>query len=193
VTGALLRAAGRRPRYFRHPFLHTGRDLDTREQVDRFLAARGYRVAPVTVDNYDYVFAAVYEHAAARGDDIARQRIAATYLDYMERVLTYYEQQSAALFGREIPQVLLLHANLLNADHFGALARMMTQRGYRFIPLDRALADSAYRSEDRYTGPAGITWLHRWAMAQGKRGTFFAGEPAVPEEIAREARTIGVR
>jgi hypothetical protein len=89
--------------------------------------------------------------------------------------------------------VLLLHANLLNAEHFGALAEMMTRRGYRFVPLDHAIADSAYVSEDSYTGPAGITWLHRWALTRGKRGAFFAGEPTVPEAIAREAAVIGVR
>jgi len=92
-----------------------------------------------------------------------------------------------------VPQVLLLHANVLNADHFGALADMMTRRGYRFVALDRALADPAYDSEDRYTGPSGITWLHRWALTQGKRGAFFAGEPTVPEAIAKDAAAAGIR
>jgi peptidoglycan/xylan/chitin deacetylase (PgdA/CDA1 family) len=192
ITAALLRPTGRRPRYFRHPFLHTGRDLATRRDVERFLAARGYRVAPVTIDNSDYIFAAVYERAVAGDDDDARRRIAAAYLDYMEQVIAYYERQSVALFGREVPQVLLLHANVLNADHFGALADMMTRRAYRFVSLDRALADPAYDSEDRYTGPSGITWLHRWALAQGKRGAFFAGEPTVPEAIAKDAAAAGI-
>jgi peptidoglycan/xylan/chitin deacetylase (PgdA/CDA1 family) len=187
VTGALLRPNGRRLRYFRHPFLHTGRDTITRREVERFLAARGYRVAPVTIDNYDYIFAAAYERALDRGDESGRRRVAFAYLDYMERVVAYYERQSVALLGREIRQVLLLHANALNADHFGTLAEMLARRGYRFVSLDHALADPAYDSEDRYTGPAGITWLHRWALTQGKRGAFFAGEPAVPDDIAREA------
>jgi peptidoglycan/xylan/chitin deacetylase (PgdA/CDA1 family) len=193
VTAALLLPTGRRPRYFRHPFLHSGRDLDTRRRVERFLAQRGYRVAPVTIDNSDYLFAAAYERAIVHGDEDERHRITAAYLDYMERVFAYYEQQSIALFGREPRQVLLLHANALNADHFDALADMMMRRGYRFIPLDHALADSAYRSEDRYTGPAGITWLHRWALTQGKRGAFFAGEPAVPEAITKAAAISGPR
>ena len=183
VTAALLRSAGRRPRYFRHPFLRTGRDVDTRRQVERFLAERGYRVAPVTIDNSEYIFAAAYE----RSDEQAQRRIAAAYLDYMARVFDYYERQSVALFGREIRQVLLLHANALNADHFAALAEIIKARGYRFVPLDRALEDPAYASEDRYTGPAGITWLHRWALTQGKSGAFFAGEPEVPEAIVKQA------
>lgn len=39
--------------------------------------------------------------------------------------------------------------------------------------------DEAYSSEDLYTGSGGITWLHRWALTQGKRGDFFQGEPEV--------------
>ena len=34
---------------------------------------------------------------------------------------------------------------------------------------------------------AGITWLHRWALTEGKRGTFFAGEPIVPDWIEKAA------
>ncbi len=98
----------------------------------------------------------------------------------MEDCVAYYEQQSEALLGYELPQILLVHANALNADWFGELAGRIAQRGYRFVTLERALEDPAYESEDRYFGPAGITWLHRWALTAGHRGEFFAGEPDVP-------------
>jgi peptidoglycan/xylan/chitin deacetylase (PgdA/CDA1 family) len=187
VTTVLLRSVGRRPRYFRHPFLHSGRDLETRQTVERFLADRGYRIAPVTIDNSDYIFASAYERAVERADTIGQLRVATAYVGYMEAVFAYYEQQSAALLGRELPQILLLHANLLNADHFDALAGMMARRGYTFISLDHALTDPAYDLKDSYTGPSGISWLHRWALTQGKRGSFFAGEPTVPDDIVKAA------
>jgi peptidoglycan/xylan/chitin deacetylase (PgdA/CDA1 family) len=50
-------------------------------------------------------------------------------------------------------------------------------------PRWRALQDPAYRSADAYAGPAGITWIHRWALTAGKKGAFFAGEPATPQWI----------
>jgi len=188
VTRVLLAEVGRKPRYFRHPFLHTGRSLDIRGRVDSLLATRGYRVAPVTIDNYDYIFANAYEEQLTRGDSAAARRVGEAYVPYMERVVDYYERQSRALFGREIPQVLLLHASALNAEYFDALARMLERRGRDVAPLERVVADSAYASPDRYAGPAGITWLHRWALTAGKRGAFFAGEPEVPgwvEEMGR--------
>ena len=98
-----------------------------------------------------------------------------------------YEKQAAAITGSDIPQVLLIHASLLNADRFDALPRMIERRGYTFVTLEEALADSAYRSADTYVGPAGITWLHRWALTRGVTGGVFAGEPDVPADIAAAA------
>lgn len=187
VTRRLLQAAGRQPRFFRHPFLHTGRSLRERAALDAFLRDRGYRVAPVTIDNYDYLFARAYDRAVHDGDPAQRDRIAAAYLDYLVSVVGYYEQQSAALLGRALRQVLLLHANALNAATFDALAGRLERRGYRFVTLDRALEDPAYSQEDTYTGSGGISWIHRWALTQKKPRTFFAGEPEVPRWIS-EAR-----
>ena len=193
LTRLVLAESGRRPRYFRHPFLHTGRSLEARAQVDSLLARRGYRVAPVTIDNGDYLFAAAYDAALGSRDSVEGRRIGRAYVDYMERVIAFYEGQSAQIVGREIPQVLLVHASLLNADYFGALATRMEQRGYAFATLDEVLADSAYRSADTYVGPAGITWLHRWALTRGMPGRTFAGEPEVPADIAAAAERAGAR
>ena len=90
--------------------------------------------------------------------------------------------------GREIPQVLLLHATALNASSLDALAGMFKTRGYTFISLDLALEDAAYQSADTYVGPGGITWLHRWALTNGTRGTAFGGEPIVPDWIDKVAK-----
>lgn len=179
VIAQLLAASGRRPRYFRHPMLHTGRSLEVKHGLESYLARRGYRVAPVTIDNYDYVFARAFDRAAEKD----RARVLDAYIAYMTAIVAFYEQQSQLIVGREIRQTLLLHANALNAVALPRLARMFEQRGYTFITLDRALEDPAYALEDTYTGPAGITWLHRWALTQGTRG-IFAGEPTVPEWIA---------
>jgi len=180
VTRRVMEAAGRRPRFFRHPFLHTGRSADTRAAFEGFLAEHGYRVAPVTIDNQEWIFARAYDHALARGDRPLADRIAAAYLEYMERVFGYYETQSVAILGYEVPQILLLHANRLNADTVDDFVAMVTARGYEIIPIDEALEDPAYARPDGYDGPSGITWLHRWALADGKQGEFFAGEPEVP-------------
>jgi peptidoglycan/xylan/chitin deacetylase (PgdA/CDA1 family) len=185
ITKKLMGDAGKRLRFFRHPFLHTGRDAATRRDFETFLAERGYRVAPVTIDNYDYTFARAYDRASHGAE---RQRVVDTYIAYMTSVVTYYEAQSQLLLGREQPQVLLLHANALNGRTFDALAAMLRNRGYTFVPLEAAIEDEAYKKRDEFYGPGGITWLHRWALTEGKRGAFFAGEPVVPAWIAQAGK-----
>lgn len=187
VTRQVLAESKRKLRFFRHPFLHTGRDTATRRNILSFLEDHDYRVAPVTIDNYDYIFARAYDRAIAAKDTSLQGRVRREYLGYMDRVLTYYEKQSITLLGRNIPHVLLLHANTLNAHAFDVLAAAYAKRGYRFVSLDHALRDPAYASPDRYVGDAGITWLHRWAITQGRRGAVFAGEPAVPKWVERAA------
>lgn len=183
-----LAAARRLPwRYFRHPFLHTGRDLAIRGEVSRFLGDHGYTVAPVTIDNSEWIFARAYDVAIERKDRRLRRRIGDAYLEYMEQMTAYYEGQSRALFGREIPQVLLVHANTLNADRLDALLRRLARRGYRFVPLAEALADPAYASPDTFTGAGGITWLHRWALTRGVDKALYAGEPTTPPWIQEVA------
>lgn len=180
VTRPLAEARGLPFRYFRHPFLHTGTDLDTKTALEDFLDQRGYRIAPVTVDNSEWIFGSAFARAVAADDMELQARLGDSYVAYMMNMVRYYEDQSRALFDREIPQILLVHANALNAAYLGALLEALRDRGYRFIDLPEALEDSAYRSPDTYVGPGGITWLHRWALTRGVEQELFQGEPRTP-------------
>ena len=91
----------------------------------------------------------------------------------------------------EVKQTLLLHANMLNADYFDDIVRMLKRRGYAFISLDPALTDKAYRLPDNYVGAAGISWLQRWAITKGMP---FRPEPELPEILKQyETSTSGAR
>lgn len=187
TVGRLLAEHNMKLRYFRHPMLQTGRSLAVRDSFNNFLSERGYTVAPVTIDNSDWIFARAYDNARDRGDKEMMKKIADAYIPYMESKFEYFENQSVKLFGREIKQVLLVHANTINSEHFGEIARMLKSRGYKFITLQEALSDSAYKSPDTFTGAGGISWLHRWAYTKGHRREFFAGEPVTPEFVMKEA------
>ena len=177
VTRTLLSGKGMKLRYFRHPFLNTGPNLETKRAFEKFLAARGYRVAPVTIDNMEWIFAGVYAKAMQKGDGETARRVADAYVSYMDEVFAFYEKLSRDTLGYEVPQILLVHANTLNADHFDRIVEMMKSRGYEFITLDEALKDKAYNLPDTYTGPVGISWLQRWAIS---RGGEFRKEPYLP-------------
>lgn len=187
VTRRLLASKERTLTFFRHPFLNTGPDVATKDAFEAFLTQHGYRVAPVTIDNSEWIFARAYDNALDRDDAALTQRIVDAYLEYMDAMFAYTEAQSKALLGYELEQILLLHANRLNADHLDALVAMIRQRGYRFISLEEALEDKAYSRPDRYAGRAGISWLHRWAITEGKPAAFFGNEPETPGFVTEAA------
>jgi hypothetical protein len=98
----------------------------------------------------------------------------------MEEMFAFWETRGKEVVGSEFPQILLIHASQLNADSMPDLLRMMRGRGYSFVSLEEALRHPAYQLEDGYTGPWGISWIHRWAKAKGLPST---GEPAEPKDI----------
>lgn len=177
---ALQAERGQPLRYFRHPYLHTGPDLATRAAFESFLGDRGYTVAPVTLDNADWMFNFVYTDARTRGEAALADRIAAAYLAHLEASVVFYEAAEQAMFGRPIRHVLLLHANELNADHFTAVAAIFRRRGYAFITLEEALADPAYREPDTYAGPAGVSWMVRWDHSRGRQQVDWRAQPEPP-------------
>src|SRR5690606_30424200 len=184
----LIDAAGpAAQRWFRAPFLHTGDDRATKDSLASLLEAGGYRIAPVTVDNQEWVYAAVYAVALSHPDETLARRVIDAYLEHLEQSVAYYEGVSMAVFGREIPQTLLLHANQLNADALGGVIDMLAARGYRFISMAEALSDSAYARPDRYVGSRGLSWLLRWAIEDGRT------VPPEPREAAWVARAFRER
>jgi peptidoglycan/xylan/chitin deacetylase (PgdA/CDA1 family) len=184
VTRMLAKRHQRPLRYFRHPFLHTGPDLQTRLAFETFLQERGYTIAPVTMDTNDWMFGLVYGDAKDRNDQAAMRRVADAYLAYVDAVVEYSEAYSKELFGRQIRQILLLHANDLTADHFDGMVRVFEKHGYTFVTLEHALQDEAYRGPDTYAGKDGTNWFDRWAFTRGAQVGLKDCEPV---EWIREA------
>ncbi|HEY0662389.1 MAG TPA: polysaccharide deacetylase family protein [Lysobacter sp.] len=174
----MLARRGQAPRWFRHPFLRTGRSAEEKVALGAFLEQHGYRIAPVTVTNSDWAWAAAYRNTLASNDADTQARLRRDYLAYMLMRVSYFERRSTTLLGYPLPQVLLLHANELNAATFADLAAALRGRGYRFVSLEEAMQDPAYQRPDDYTGALGTSWLNRWAIAEKRSWTFYGGEPS---------------
>ena len=190
VTRSLVRESGGTLHWFRHPFLHLGRTPEVRADFQRFLDEHGYRVAPVTVNSSEWIFAVAYARAQAQGDAASAQRIGDAYVPYMEQVFARAEQMSLDLFGRTISQVVVLHANTLNADYFSRLAGMLVRRGYRFISLEEALQDKAYASHLGISLDQGESWLANWSRVAGFRPS---APTTVPEFVMHWAGPAAIR
>ena len=187
VTRALLAQHNLKMRYFRHPYLDTGRDLQTRRDAEAFLTARGYHIAPVTLDAWDWHFAGVYDGARKRGDTAAQQEIVKAYLAHHAEMFEYEEKFAKELLGYEPKQVLLLHGNNLEAEHIGELIDLMRKRGYSFITLGQAFGDQAYSLPNTYVGEEGQGWIEQWALSLGK---IPPPAPPFPTDIDARAKAM---
>ena len=178
VTRQLMRERGLRLRYFSYPYLNTGPTPETKKAFEQFLTEHGYSVQPVTIDNLDWIFSNAYMEARRRGETEVMKRISDEYVTYMESVFAHYEQLSMKVFGREIPQALMLSMSALNADNFERLAQMLERRGYAFNTMENALEDKVFSQAPGYAGPWGISWIERWVI---EKGVDIRGDPDLPK------------
>lgn len=170
----VLQSRGRHLEFYRHPFLHTGSTPEAKQGLQEFLNEHHYIVAPVTLDNSDYMYAALYQKPEFR------ERVKAEYIPYMESVVAFFEQRAIEVTGHEVMQTLLIHANQLNADMMPDLLAMFKRRGYEFVTLSKALRDPAYQLPDTYIGTGGFSWIHRWSITKGMPGK---AEPDPPDWV----------
>jgi len=182
VTRRLMRSHEPYQLYFRHPNTHTGDTQAKKDAVENFLAARGYKITPHTIDSSDYIFNAIYIEALRRHDGAMARRLRNDYLDFTIAATEFAERVSPKIFGREVIQTLLIHANDINADCLDEILRRFAARGYTFVSLDEAMRDPAYQTKDTYVTTAGPSWLWRWMKSKGMNISF-ADDPEPPQWV----------
>lgn len=167
------------PHHFRFPYLQRGATEERRAAARAALGGLDYVVAPITVNVFDWHFATGYGLAAKRKQPARRSEIARAYVDFAVTAARRARATAQRKLGRDVAHILLLHANLLAADHLGLLLDALKGDGFVFVPLEEALRDAVYRLGDAYEGREGVSWLYRiapvdeddlvWARTQSSR------------------------
>lgn len=101
--------------------------------------------------------------------------------------MAFFETRAVEVVGRKFPQILLIHANRLNAGLMPDLPTMFRRRGYALVSLDEALANPACSLPDDYAGDSGFSWIHRWSRTKGLPPK---GEPGPPAEAPRPTAVV---
>jgi peptidoglycan/xylan/chitin deacetylase (PgdA/CDA1 family) len=188
VIRPLMKAYDQELKYFRHPFLRAGNTQESSDALENFLEKAGYTPAPVTLDSDDYLFAKAYARAFRKGQTELMAKIGNEYIAHTEKKLLFYERLSQAVFGRQIAQTYLCHANMLNADYMDELAAMFRRNGYDFVSQSEVLKDKAYSETVTKFGNWGMSWLYRWALSRDMGTELFKEDIEVPAYISELAR-----
>jgi peptidoglycan/xylan/chitin deacetylase (PgdA/CDA1 family) len=139
----IRRLPGFRP-WFRFTYLREGNTPEKRDGLRAFLHRHGLRNAHVTLDTSDWrLDAALRARLAARPDaDLAPFR--QVYLAHVRQRAEAYRDLSRRLFGRDVPQVLLLHHSLLNALFLDDVLGQFERLGWTFTDPEQAYQDFVY-------------------------------------------------
>ena len=131
-------------RSFRYPYLRQGFDAASSARVRAHLIERGYQIAEVSIDFWDWDYQAPYVRCLAAKADVAVDALRTTYRQRAVDLLEWHRAAAEQAFGRPIAHVLLLHAGVFTAEMSEELLTSYEARGVVWVSLDEALADPVY-------------------------------------------------
>ncbi|MEO6359944.1 MAG: polysaccharide deacetylase family protein [Sphingomicrobium sp.] len=140
-------ADGKDWHWYRYPYLAEGEDLAKRVEIRNYLADRGYKIAGVSMDFSDWKWTAAYVRCANSNNAAAVKKLERMYLDAARFNVDYSRKVAKAIYGRDIPHVLLMHVSAFSARMMPRLLQLYRNAGFRFMSLAEAQADPAYAED----------------------------------------------
>jgi peptidoglycan-N-acetylglucosamine deacetylase len=140
--------------WLRFPNLAEGDTPEKRAAARGFLKDHDYRIAAVTMSFADYAYNEPYARCVAKGDQASIAKLEDAYLGAANASIGYTRAMAKALFGHDIPYVLLMHVGALDARLLPRLLKLYRGRGFSFVSLEDAEKDSFYRNDIDLSLPA---------------------------------------
>ncbi len=143
---------GYRP-WFRFTFLREGNTPEKRDGMRAFLAERNFRNAYVSLDTSDWRLDQRLQQVLAKDPQAELAPLRRVYLAHLRQRAEAYRALAQRLFGRDIPQVLLLHHNLLNALFLADVLQQFRDLGWATVSPETAFADPVYHFQPERQAP----------------------------------------
>lgn len=143
---------GYRP-WFRYPYLRQG---NTPEKIDGMrdcLRTHGLRNAYVSLDTSDWRLDQALCETLQRDPGADLEPFKLVYLAHLRQRAQAYRGLAQRLFGRDIPQILLLHHNLINALFLEDVIVMFKDMGWTITDPQSAYEDFVYSLEPQRPSP----------------------------------------
>ena len=132
-------------KWYRFTYLREGNSKDKRDGMRTFLRQQGYRNGYVTLDTSDWRLNDKLTEVLAKNPRANVEPIRQAYLSHIRQRALAYRELAQRLQGRDIPQVLLLHHNLINAMWLDDVIRQFKDMGWTITTPAQAYADPVYR------------------------------------------------
>lgn len=132
-------------KWFRFTYLREGNTPEKRDGMRAFLKSEGYRNAYVSLDTSDWRFDAKLVEVLGNNPQADITPIKRAYLAHVWQRAQAYRELALKLQGRDIPQVILLHHNLINALWLNDVVALFKEKGWTITTPETAFADAVYQ------------------------------------------------
>ncbi|MDY7228348.1 polysaccharide deacetylase family protein [Hyalangium rubrum] len=153
-------------KWFRFTYLREGDTLEKRDGMRAFLKEQGYRNAYVSLDTSDWRLNDKLIEVLKKNPKADVTPIKAAYLAHVRQRAIAYRELAYKLQGRDIPQVILLHHNLINAMWLDDVIAQFEQMGWTLTTPQAAFNDPIYQLQPDRT-VAGQSLLLSMARSLG--------------------------
>jgi peptidoglycan/xylan/chitin deacetylase (PgdA/CDA1 family) len=141
----LLSSLLTQPKFFRYPYLVMGSG-DKKNKVMTYLASQHYQVAPISIDSKDFIFNQLLLSVPQNERRAFLETLKPCYLSFIWQQTLKAEEHTRSIHKPNQAQILLIHANLLNAYVLPDIIHLFKQNGFVFVSLEQALQDTEQES-----------------------------------------------
>ncbi|BBB59489.1 hypothetical protein UNDKW_1216 [Undibacterium sp. KW1] len=132
-------------KWYRYTYLREGNTPEKRDGMRSFLKQHNYRNAYVSLDTSDWRLNEKLVEVLGKNPQADVSVIKRAYLAHIRQRAEAYRALSWQLQGRDIPQVLLMHHNLINALWLDDVLAQFKDMGWKFTTPAAAFSDPVYQ------------------------------------------------
>jgi len=140
-------------KWYRYTYLREGNTPEKRDGMRNFLKQQNYRNAYVSLDTSDWRLNEKLIGVLKNNPEADVTPIKLAYLAHVRQRAEAYRALSWQLQGRAIPQVLLMHHNLINALWLDDVLAQFKEMGWKFTTPAAAFSDPVYQLVPERTAP----------------------------------------
>ena len=129
-------------KFYRFPYLADHGQHEKVRAIHHYLHSKNYIISPITTDSKDFMFNQLLLSVPENKRRQYLHTLKDSYLAFIWEQTLHAEEQIIASKKANPTQILLIHANLLNAYVLGDIIQLYRDHGFRFVSLQEALKDA---------------------------------------------------